>query len=793
MSLVLAVLLLAFFHEVTLEGKTFVSPDTTQPAGFVRVGERALYHDHVYPLWNPYVFLGMPSFGSGAYNPLIYPPDWPVALVQKALPFLPDMTWMLIYYFLAGLFLYLLARDWGARPEGALLGAVVFVYAPNLVAVGSHGHGSQLVDSAYVPLMVWLASRWLNRGGLHHLAWLALAGGFQLLRGHVQICFYTWLAIALYALVVWIATAVKRREQLAGMTARTVAVAGAAALAFGLAGFYNMPLRDYAQWSIRGSEPNGGVALDYATSWSMAPWELPSILVSWWAGFGNATYWGAMPFTDYPNYYVGLVAAALAVPAFFANGPARVFALLAAVVAVLIGLGKFGPVYHFLYLHAPLFNKFRIPVMIVILFELAAALAVAWGWSAILAAGDEAPRARRVSRAIAVTAGVVAVALVAGLFGQQGFQRAYMTSAVQHRLAVTSLTTHMYDATAAAEAYRRFVPDLARACVLALLALGIAWLARRRRLPAVVATAGVLGLLLFDLWHVSASVMGPAVGPAVARNLDVGRDDVVDFLEKAGPPGSFRVFSLDPQEFQSNRYAGFGIATLGGYQAAKPKLFQHLLDKTHGGNLVWHRVLNIRYIVAPQAFERTPPFLKLVYQGPSGIVYQNLDALPRAMVFGQYRVAQPNEAILDSIDVRGDSLGMAEVGQLVFLDHDPHLKLGPVAGATATITHYGLNDVSIDVNTPGDGVLQLADAWYPDWVATVDGRPTEVLRSDYLLRAVAVPAGRHQVVFRFQSRAVRQGLMMTLGSLLVILALFAAAWLRRPRPQAPAAPAREAA
>src|SRR5438876_10341024 len=110
-AVILAVLVALFFHEVLFSGKTFVSPDTTAPAGFVRVGEQSLWHDHVYPLWNPYVFLGMPSFASGAYNPLIYPPDWPLALVQKVIP-LPDMTWLLIYYLLGGWFFFLLAREW---------------------------------------------------------------------------------------------------------------------------------------------------------------------------------------------------------------------------------------------------------------------------------------------------------------------------------------------------------------------------------------------------------------------------------------------------------------------------------------------------------------------------------------------------------------------------------------------------------------------------------------------------------------------------------------------------------
>src|SRR5437773_5792063 len=214
------------------------------------MGEQSLYHDHVYPLWNPYVFLGMPSFASGTYNPLIYPPDWPVAVLQKFLP-LPELTWMLIYYFVAAFGMFLLAREWGARAEAALLAGAAFVFAPNLVAVGSHGHGSQLVDSAYLPVMLWLATRWMRRGGLSNLAWLALAGGFQLLRGHVQICFYTWIAVGLYTLTVWVA-GLKSPEERRTRSARAAGVALGAVLAFGLAGFYNLPLQDYARYSIRG-------------------------------------------------------------------------------------------------------------------------------------------------------------------------------------------------------------------------------------------------------------------------------------------------------------------------------------------------------------------------------------------------------------------------------------------------------------------------------------------------------------------------------------------------------------
>src|SRR5262245_49322995 len=175
------------------------------------------------------------------------------------------MTWLLLYYFLGALFAYLLAREWGARPEGALLGAVAFVFQPNLVAVGAHGHGSQLVDSAYLPLMLWLATRWLRQGTLVDLGWLALAGGFQFLRGHVQICFYTWLAIAIYALVSLAVVGIARRTaELPQVLMRAACLGGAAALAFGVAGIYNVPLHDYAQYSMRASSATGGAPFEYA-------------------------------------------------------------------------------------------------------------------------------------------------------------------------------------------------------------------------------------------------------------------------------------------------------------------------------------------------------------------------------------------------------------------------------------------------------------------------------------------------------------------------------------------------
>ncbi|HEY2955781.1 MAG TPA: hypothetical protein VGK89_11085 [Candidatus Eisenbacteria bacterium] len=772
---VLALLTVAFFHEVALEGKTFVSPDALAPAGFVRIGEQSLGHDHVYPLWNPFVFLGMPSFGSGMYNPFIYPPDWPLALIQKVVA-LPDMIWMLLYYFLGGLALFLLAREWGARAEGALIGAAAFVFAPNLVAVGSHGHGSQLVDSAYLPLMLWLATRWMRRGRLADLGWLAVAGGFQLLRGHVQICFYTWVAIGLYVAVEW-ALGLQRRDSLPTVTMRAVAVAAAAALAFGVSGFYTVPLRDYARWSIRGGGEGGGVGMEYATQWSLAPYELPTMVVPGWVGFGGQTYWGGMPFTDYPNAYVGMVVALLALVAFAARPPAdaapRLFALALAVFALLVSFGRHFPLYGFLYQHLPLFNKFRVPVMVVLLLGLAAALGAAWGASAALEPAAVKGRRDPIDRLILVAGAVLGIGLLAATVGRDAWRAGYVALAMQHR--------QPYLPELADAAYRGFVSSLAVVSLLGLAALAALWLARRGRLGAGAAGAALLVLVLIELWPVSGRVMKPVIGDAAARTQELGRDDVVEFLEHTGPPGSFRILPLE--EFQSNRFAGFGIASLGGYHAAKPRLIQDFFDAGLQDDPRWIRLLNVRYIVTQKALESLPPFLKLVYQG-SGVVYENLSVLPRATVVGSWRVASPAKAILDSVRA-----GTHDAAELAWLEKDPGIPSASVAGAVARIESYRLNDAVVEVDTPAPALLRLADLWYPDWSATVDGRRVEVLKADYLLRAVAVPQGRHRVAFRFESRALRNGLVLSLASLAAALALLAAdRFLRRSAARA-AAPA----
>ena len=136
----------------------------------------------------------------------------------------------------------------------------------------------------------------------------------------------------------------RQPEELVKLSIRSAGLLGAAVLAFGIAGVYNLPLRDYARYSMRGASANGGAPFEYATSWSMALYELPSVVFPNWVGFGGATYWGGMPFTDYPNAYLGVIVLLLALVGFAAPGggdlAARIFAGALSLFALLVGLGK---------------------------------------------------------------------------------------------------------------------------------------------------------------------------------------------------------------------------------------------------------------------------------------------------------------------------------------------------------------------------------------------------------------------------------------------------------------------
>jgi hypothetical protein len=329
------------------------------------------------------------------------------------------------------------------------------------------------------------------------------------------------------------------------------------------------------------------------------------------------------------------------------------------------------------------------------------------------------------------------------------------------------------------EGYRNMAADLVRVGLLALVGLGAVLAALKGSIKPGAAAAVLVAVTLVDLTAVNERVLAPVLGQPRELSAASERDDVVDFLIAQKAAGEFRI--LPVREFQSNRYAGFGIASLGGYHAAKPALYQRFLDADSGravqSPMAW-RLLNVRYLVVPGLLPPESGFRE-AFRGEQQVVYEFPGALDRATLVPAYIVAPRDSHLAIFRDPLHDA------AQVTYLTEDPGVT--PVPGGTARITSYGLNQVTIETDTPGPSLLRLADLDFPGWRVEVDGRPAKALSADFLVRAVAVPAGRHTVVWEFHDPAFELGLRVSIAAFVLILGLLAVTWWQdRRRPAAPA-------
>ncbi|MBD3180540.1 MAG: hypothetical protein GF417_13735, partial [Candidatus Latescibacteria bacterium] len=381
---VLILIIIAIMPEITLQDRVFLTPDSKAPISFTEVGKKAMREEGIYPLWNPYIFSGMPSYSSMMFTPMVYPPSWVIGVLHDYL-FMPEMGWLLIHYLIAGLGVYFLSRSLKLSPAVSLLCGFLFVMLPNYLAMGANGHGSQACAVAFIPFGL-LFSRELLRGKrvVMMSGLLALTLGIQMLRGHVQISYYTYMLIGLLFIFegIWMLKRGERRELLA----RTSLLVAAFLLAVGIAMVLIGPLRNYARYSIRGGSSGGGLDYGYATGWSLHPKEVLTFMFPWAFGFGKVTYWGSMPFTDYPNY-LGVVTVIFAVIAIFrVRSRTKWFLLTAALLSTLLSFGKHFPFYDLMFNYFPYFNKFRVPVMVLIIQQLAVVLLMGVGVQRVLEA-----------------------------------------------------------------------------------------------------------------------------------------------------------------------------------------------------------------------------------------------------------------------------------------------------------------------------------------------------------------------------------------------------------------------
>lgn len=146
----------------------------------------------------------------------------------------------------------------------------------------------------------------------------------------------------------------------------------------------------------------------------------------------------------------------------------------------------------------------------------------------------------------------------------------------------------------------------------------------------------------------------------------------------------------------------------------------------------------------------------------------------------EYVRAYPRVFLADDIVVASRSADYTDIlfhpdvslRDTIVLETPPHITIAPVTGviatAAATISSYTPNKVTIDTNHTAAAMLFLSDSYYPGWHAYVDHKETPIYRADYAFRAVAVPAGKHAVEFRYAPVSWMWGVIGSASGLLIL-------------------------
>ena len=299
-------LTLLFFRQVIFSGLHYTTTDVRETAGAVAPLDAAL-QEGVYPLWNPYIFSGMPSYAS-----LMLVPYRAASLIDRItnLPFATPRRFALVLHFIfAGLGTFVYLRWRGTDVASALLGGLAFEFSVHVVSMATGGGDTKLMTIGYLPWAMWAVERLLALPSPARAATLALVLGMQLLSTHVQMAYYTWLAVGLCVLY-WIAYSFSHRAGVDRVTLPLLLAALAVGLA--LAAVLYLPIANYTPYSIRGGA--SGLSVERAAQWSLPPWELLTFVAPHLFCFGGTTYWGGLPFNDIAHYG-GIVVLSLAIVA----------------------------------------------------------------------------------------------------------------------------------------------------------------------------------------------------------------------------------------------------------------------------------------------------------------------------------------------------------------------------------------------------------------------------------------------------------------------------------------------
>lgn len=749
------------------DGKVIASTDGVQ--GRAAVHECVEYSQQTgnYSWWTGSMFSGMPNYqiGGGRYMANVY-----------LRPLLKTLQWghtnVLAIVLIYCLCFFALVRSMKVDKWLSIVGALAITFSSYffiIIAANHHGKTSTLALMSLALAGFYLIFNGHRKTGIC-LSMIGTMAGFY---PHPQMAYYLCFIFAAFGA----AELLKAWKNKAWKSFAINCLLALAALGIGVgtgtsATFANL---EYAEETMRGGHSDlvkssdadnktKGLDLDYATAWSYGIDECWTFLVpDYMGGSSNynvgsdselfkdmikqgvpkksaeqfcknvPTYWGDQPFTAGPVYMGAIVCMLFLLGLFVVKGPYKWALLVVTLLSVMLSWG-----YHFMGLtrfffdNVPMYNKFRAVSSILVIAEITMPLL---GFLALQSLVEAKKVGEDLSKKVLTAGGiVVALALVCLMFtsGFEGRSDAQMPE---------WLTPMLVDARRA-----MLSADCWRSIIFVALGTAVVWFYTKSQKFTTPLLAIVLGVLvLADMWPVAKRFMNDShfsQGNAYDKEFKMQPWEK-QILDSDKDP-NFRVFNLTASPFNDAR-TSYYLKSIGGYSAAKLRRYQDLIDqhlsKMHMPVI---NMLNTKYFIVPDQETGAP------------VVQLNPDAMGNAWFVEKIVEAKtPNEEcdMLMTLDLHSEAVVGSD-----YINNVSDLNPGADSLAHISLAKYTPEYIEYDAECSKPGTVIFSEIFYPHgWKAIVDGKPADLYRANYMLRAMNLEPGKHHIRLEFRPESVAKG------------------------------------
>jgi hypothetical protein len=807
-----------FFSPVVFDGKRVAQGDITQYNGVSReiveyrekTGEEAL--------WTNSMFSGMP-----AYQVSVLYPSNAVQYIQQFFLKVFPMPVPMILLCMVGF--YFLLTTLKVDPWVAIGGAIAYGLSSYLITIIPAGHNTKGFAIAYMaPVLMGVLITFRGRLFLG-AAITALALALEIYSNHLQITYY----LAILVLFVGIGEGIRLfKEGKLNYFTKAVGLLLIASVLAVMPNYTNLALtNEYGKESTRGKsditvddkeqKKTSGLPIEYATQWSYGVGETFTLLIPDFSGGaseaissydekaldgvddqykeyigGQSAYFGDVIFTSGPFYVGAIICFLFILGLFIVKDQIKWWLLGATVLAIMLSWGRhFIDFTEFFFNNVPGYNKFRAVSMILVIVQLTMPLLGMLAIREIIKnPGVIKAQIKKFYAALAITAGIALLVyimpssfvtpvspedsaqMIAGIKGQGATQ-------VQAEEVVANLETARL-AIVTSDAIRSFF--------FIILAAGLIFVYIRKPFATIALGGGLALLLLVDMWGVSSRYISDEKGNS---NYEKPRKTVTSFVQSEAdkqilqdPSPDYRVLNVAVQTWQDGS-TSYWHKSIGGYHGAKLKRMQELYEQVMDGNVNAIRsglntatndsmlravlaqqtalnMLNTKYIIYPVRME----------DGRTGEqVLTNRFACGNAWFVNDIKfVANPDEEL--------KSLKTFSPRQTAIVDKS-QLESGSIAefkpkydsAASISLVSYAPNELKYTSNATSEQFAVFSEIYYDKgWNAYVDGKLTPHIRADFVLRAMKVPAGKHEIVFKFEPATYYTGEKIALaGSVMLFL------------------------